>query len=259
MKRSTDFARRWPLGLLVLSIAAVPATAVAADAWNITLGGGAYTHLEYPGSDSNEVRPLPIVDIVYANRWFLRNADGLGVYVWRDQHWAMSMSVGPDFLRRREKDDARLRGLGNVSETARAIFGTAYRAGRFETRFTLSSDVGGQGHGTAADFQFQLSQPINPRVLLYVGAGGAWTNTKFARTFFGVNDVQHARSGFAEFSPSSGVTSARVFLASTYNFRLRWSVGAQASLGRWFGDAADSPITERTRFCSLSAYLAYTF
>jgi outer membrane protein len=89
------------------------------------------------------------------------------------------------------------------------------------------------------------SHSITPQLDVRSGVGTTWTNAHYMRTLFGVDARQSARSGLPTFSPDSGISSARLFLSVRYQVRPHWQVGAQAYVGRLFGDAADSPITQK--------------
>lgn len=229
------------------------------EVWRFTVGAGAYTQPKYPGSDSTEVRRLPLIDITYANRWFLRTSDGFGVYLSRRADRSLSLSVGADLIHRDEADVVPLRGIGSVSETAQAKVRFVRSLAWLTSTLTVASDIGGQGHGSTADLELAASHAFTPRLRLRGGAAASWANSQYLRTFFGVDERQSRRSGLPIYATDSGFSGARVFVAATYDPYPHWRISGQALLGRLPGDAADSPITQDKNYTSFAAFLAYSF
>jgi outer membrane protein len=249
-------------GLLLLAAATLNVRIWAAadpSPWQASAGGGVLVRPRFPGSDSLEVWPLPFIDVTYEERWFLRSDIGLGGYLWRSPSWTMSMSVAPDLLRRRTRDDVRLQGLGDVSETAQGLIRTVYSVAQVQTSLALATDIGGKGHGTSADVALEVHQSLGTRWLLRAGAGATWSNAEFFQTFFGVNQVQSERSGLPGYRPASGVSAARLFAGISVVVAPHWRLGSDVQSGYWLSRAADSPITERKGFERIAVFVAYTF
>jgi outer membrane scaffolding protein for murein synthesis (MipA/OmpV family) len=77
------------------------------------------------------------------------------------------------------------------------------------------------------------------------------------QTYFGVDAIQAARSGYAIYRPSSGLRDVRVGSSLTYAFDPRSAMTAAVDFNRLLGDAADSPLTRRRGVAS--AVLVYTY
>jgi outer membrane protein len=221
------------------------------------LGAGAYAIPVYPGSGAVEVRPVPVVDVTWRNRLFVRSGYGAGIYLWHKAGSDAGVSIDADLLHRYQADDTRLTGLGNVGKTARANIFITHRCAWMEATVKLSTDIGGEGHGSVVDVELAKFHSITPQLGVRSGVGTTWTNAHYMRTFFGVDAQQSARSGLPMFSPDSGITSARLFFSVRYEFRPHWQVGAQTYVGRLFGDAADSPITQKRNSVGGGVFLAY--
>jgi outer membrane protein len=233
------------------------AAAVAQERSPTVLGAGAYTIPVYPGSSKVEVRPVPVMDIVVWDRLFLKSGEGAGAFLWHNSSWDVGVSVDADLLHRYEVDDDRLAGLGNVGKTARANLFVTRRCEWMETTVKLSTDIGGAGHGNAVDIELAKSHILTPRLSVRTGIGTTWTNTHYMRTFFGVDAQQSTRSGLPIFTPDGGFSSGRLFLSARYEVRSHWLIGGQVYAGRLFGDAADSPITQRRTTAGGGVFLAY--
>jgi outer membrane protein len=223
----------------------------------VILGAGAYTIPVYPGSGAVEVRPVPVIDITFWNRLFVRTGDGAGIYLWHKPASDAGVSIDADLLHRYEADDTRLNGLGNVGKTARANVFITRRCAWIDTTVKVSTDIGGEGHGTVVDVELAKFRSITPQLGIRAGVGTTWTNAHYLRTFFGVDAQRSVRSGLPVFSPDGGISSTRLFFSARYEVRAHWQVGGQAYVGRLQGDAADSPITQKRNYVGGGIFLAY--
>jgi outer membrane protein len=265
MRRPTQHC----LALIILDLSGGPLltnTAIASEPqiqaadtpehFHAVLGAGAYTIPVYPGSSGIEVRPVPAADVTW-NRLFLRSGEGAGVYLWHQRAWDIGVSVDADLLHRYEADDTRLHGLGNVSKTARANVLVTRRCPWMEATLKVSADIGGAGHGNVVDLEVARFHTLTPRLNVRTGIGTTWTNASYMRTFFGVDARQSARSGLPSFSPEGGISSARLFFSARYEIRAHWLLGGQVYATRLFGDAADSPITQKRTAAGGGVFLVY--
>jgi outer membrane protein len=219
--------------------------------WRLTLGAGLVSTPKFPGADSQRVHFLPMIGASYG-RFFI-GADpaaaglgGIGVNLYQDAHWRLSTAISGGLARRKESDDPRLRGLGDVNRTASAGIGAAYTQDWFTLRASIRSDILNRGQGTLARFDARARHRINEHWVVYAGPGLTWANNRYSQTFFGVNTAQSAASGVRLFNAGSGLNSVRFSLGTGYRFDNHWGVGAFATLSRLQGDAASSPITQST-------------
>lgn len=260
---------------LTLALAS-PATVALADEtvdetaedkkqWHVTVGAGVVNRPEYPGSGSDEIRPLPVLNVRYG-RFFLggvpggASSAGLGAYLYEDKSWNLGAVVAGDVTSpRKESDDARLRGLGDIDATARAGMFGSYRIGWLTLRASALSDIGGNDQGTIASFDAEATFRPFPRLVLSAGPGVAWADEKYMQTFFGVDAGQAARSAFAPYTAGSGVGLVRFSFGAQYELTRHWGLGARVTAARLQGDAADSPIVEDRNQNSYALFASYRF
>jgi outer membrane protein len=220
------------------------------------LGAGVYAIPVYPGSGAVELTPVPFMDIAW-NRLFVQSAYGAGIYLWQKPSSDAGISIDADPSHRYEADASRLSGLGNVYKTARANVFITERCAWLDTTAKLSTDIGGEGHGSVVDIELAKSHSLTTKLGVRGGVGTTWTNAHYMRTFFGVDAQQSARSGLPTFSPDSGFSSARLFFSVQYAVLPHWLVSGQTYVGRLLGDAADSPITQKRSYVGGGVFLAY--
>jgi outer membrane protein len=246
--------------LMSAALAQEPQPGSAAHASEHTpalLGAGAYAIPVYPGSGAVEVRPVPVIDVTAWNRLFVRSGYGAGIYLWHKPSTDVGISIDADLLHRYAADDTRLNGLADVGKTARANLFFTRRCAWMEATVKLSTDIGGEGHGTVVDVELAKLHAITPQLGVRSGIGTTWTNTHYMRTFFGVDPQQSARSGLPMFSAERGLSSVRLFFSARYEIRPHWQLSGQTYVGRLLGDAADSPITQKRSYVGGGVFLAY--
>jgi outer membrane protein len=235
--------------------------------WQVTVGAGVASLPEYPGSGNEETRALPIVNVRYG-RFFLGGVPGgsgvgggLGAFLYEDASWSFGAIVSGDFDDpRRERDDARLRGLGDVDGTVRAGVFASYRPLSWLSLSTSAlSDVGGNGQGIVASFDAQATYRPFPRLGLSAGPGVVWASDEYSRTFFGVDADQAARSGFARYDAGGGANLVRFSVGAQYELTRQWSLGSRITAARLQGDAADSPIVEDKNQNTYALFVTYRF
>jgi outer membrane scaffolding protein for murein synthesis (MipA/OmpV family) len=189
-----------------LTHALLPTAALAANAngtdsigpWSATLGGGAWTHPRFPGSDSAYVQPLPYFDVRYRDRFFLVSGDGLGAYLTHSHGSWTAVSIAPELRQRLQSADDRLRGLGDVPRTARAEFQAGYAAGCWTAKADVATDNAHRGQGTIFDLVLAAHQTSLASVHAESGVALMWANRQFNRSFFGITAAQSMASGLPE-------------------------------------------------------------
>lgn len=233
--------------------------------WDITVGAGAASMPKYPGSDQQRTRALPYVNISYGRYFFggesTAGVGGIGAYLYQDAHWRIGAAVSPGggFKERKESDDPRLRGLGNIDATTRVGGFASYTLDWLTASASLSTDVGGNRQGTVATLGVTARwQPID-RLTVNAGPSVTWSNSEYMQTFFGIDALQALRSGRPQYRAGGGVSSVGLSASAHYRLNDHWGVGAFVSASRLQGDAKDSPITQDKAQNVFGAFSTYHF
>ena len=235
------------------------------DQWQFTLGAGVLSRPLYPGSDRTKTQPLPIFSATYG-RYFFGSLPGsgipagLGAYLYQDERWRLGVAVGAELISpRKEGDDPRLHGLGDIKGTERASAFFAYTYSWLNLRGMVSQDIGGKHEGTLASLDLRARYRPIDALTLFAGPGVTWADSKHTQTFFGVDATQSAASGLPQFTAKSGVNSLRFSVGADYRLTPQWNLGAQFSAGTLRGDAAHSPITVDKTQNVFSVFGSYRF
>ena len=256
------------LSLCLTALAATTAAhaqPTADNQWNVTLGLGVISTPEYPGSDHQKVLPAPVL-VANHGRWFLGALPttgvpfGVGYDLVQTPQWRFGVAVGSGFAQpREESDDARLAGLGDIDATAQlAAFGS-YTAGWATVRAAITTDIGGNGHGTFGLLDVDGRYPVNDRLTLSAAPGVTFSDRRHQQTFFGIDTAQSVRSGRPEYRPGGGLHALRFAVGADYRFTRQWGLGARAVFTSLRGDPADSPITQDTNQNTFSVFTTYRF
>jgi outer membrane protein len=244
--------------LLPTGTRASDAATIPADAWPATLGGGAWVHPRFPGSDTTYAQPLPYFDVHYRNL-FLLTGDGLGAYLFHSHGGWAALSVAPELRQRLESDDDRLRGLGDVRRTARAEFQAGYAVGCFTAKGDVATDIAHRGQGTIVDLTLVTHYPPIGRLHIESGVAAQWANRLFNDSFYGVTAAQSSASGLPQYSPGSGLDELRVFLGASVAIDRHWLAVGRVAAVHLAQRATDSPIAERRNDGEFQLFAAYRF
>jgi MipA family protein len=283
MSTATAFRRRsiYAIAATALQLATLPAAHAdegvpptvtetegrPAGNWNVTLGLVTVDSEAFPGSSSRKLHIYPLGEIVYKDTFFFKGDPipgatirGLGAYLFKNEHWAITASLAPDFTERREQDDARLRGLGNVAVTMRAALAASYSRDWWRITGAVTQDLSkNKKEGVKGGFDFVATWHATERLTLDAGPGVTIANGENTRTFFGVTPLQSARSGYTVYDPSGGVQNIRFSVGMNYRISRSWFAGAFASESKLQGDAANSPFIEKKQEFSIGTYIGHHF
>lgn len=226
--------------------------------WKIGVGPGLVITPKYPGSRQLSYIPFPALDISYDDRFFSQGPDVLGVNVLRGPAYHVGAALSFDFQSRKESDDPRLHGLGNVDDGPKLKLFADYTVWAFTGSVALYQDIAGHHQGTTISTDLVASAPVGGW-LFSAGPGFTWANSTYTRTFFGVSGQQSAASGLPAYNTSAGVRDIHMNAMVTYDFSRHWNTSVSATFGRLEHDAANSPITQKRFELNTLASVNYRF
>jgi MipA family protein len=242
-----------------------PEEADQADSWKFGIGAGVMSGPRYPGSSERKTTALPLLSASYG-RYFIGGLPGagvpagLGVNLVNRSDWKFGVGLGVDLTKpRKESDDARLTGLGDISGTPHGTVFGSYSHDWFKIRGNVITDIGGKHEGTQASLDFEGKYQVTPAFSLSAGPGLTWADKRYTQTFFGVDQTQSLNSGLAPYTAGAGLNMLRFSVGAEYALSRSWFVGARASLGTLRGDARDSPITASKSQNTFGLFGAYHF
>ncbi len=233
------------------------------DGWTFMAGGGALVRPVYIGADRYRVSPVPAVAIIYRDWFFADPANGVGVR--RNLMPGVMASAGMDYsFGRKEKDDARLAGMGDL-DGGPSLFGEVeFRPFRgigraLSLALGVESPVLGDVSGVEATADVAISFPVGLGGYVSVGGGVIWASRPMMRDLFGVTPAQSAAGVLPVYDLGAGFRATTLGVTLARPVFERWVLVATANYNRLRGDAGRSPIVaDRNQFMA-GAGLLYTF
>ncbi len=122
-----------------------------------------------------------------------------------------------------------------------------------------SFDALGNGGGYVVEAGLSRNFIIDSRQRVILGAAFAAAGDRYLQTWYGVTPEQSARSGYAVYSPHSGLRDLRANATWRVEFEPQWAGFATLGATHLLGPAADSPLTRRRDGVSLAAGIARRF
>lgn len=184
---------------------------------------------------------------------------GLGIELRRTER--LRVSLGLRFDSGRDESSApALAGMGDVKRTVRARIGATWR---FKPDWMLVAawtiDAFGRGGGNLGEAKLQHDWQLTPRVKLTSGMTVALAGDRYLQTYYGVTPEQSARTGYAVYSPRMSLRDATVFSTLQADLGDDWVGQFGLGLTRVLGDAAHSPLTQRTTAWSANTGIGWRF
>jgi outer membrane scaffolding protein for murein synthesis (MipA/OmpV family) len=113
--------------------------------------------------------------------------------------------------------------------------------------------------GAQADLRFTGGILASGPMLAALFFQATWADAKSNQSFYGITAGQSATTGLPEFSPGSGLLFASAGLLWEADLSRHWIAVGSAEARHLEGDAARSPLVERTSNYYASASIAYRF
>lgn len=243
-----------------------------APGWSGGVLLGAAAVPEYEGSRHTRVQPVLGGEVYWRPGAGASVAMGSRGLVWTPwQTTAGSASLGLSVDPGRVDDDERkltpaglrpgsadLRGMGEVKMTALVSASGSLVLGPVSLTGAVRQAVSSH-RGTLVEAGLALPWQLHRHAKLTLTPGVTWADRRHMQAYFGVTPQQSAASGFASFDAGAGLKSQQLVLDFDMAFSRHWHVNALLRVQRLAGDAADSPLTQRTRQASGMLALRYEF
>jgi outer membrane scaffolding protein for murein synthesis (MipA/OmpV family) len=234
------------------------------DSSEFMIGLGVAHGAAYLGSDEHRTRAIPVLAARWSNGWSagIGGFAGTGGVFYRfasSTPWSYGLRLTVDFGRDEDDGDA-LRGMGDIE--ARPELG-GFVSYALLPGLRLGAAVrygsGNDRDGLLGEFSVRGIVPLSPGVRLTAGLMATLANAQAMQSQFGVDAGQSLRSGYAIYTPRSGLRNVDLQIGSMFD------LGSNAVLmvgltGRsLMSDAVDSPLTRERSSLGALASLSYRF
>ncbi len=211
---------------------------------------GAGVAPEFDGSDKYEAIPFAIANVKWHGvelqlRGLQARLDLLG-----DSPW----DVGPIVNLRGKRDDDVKGPVRRLAEIDTAVEGGGFVGYRFGggpdgqgeigIEASFLHDVSGEHEGFTATVAVSYAAIRWGQIFANVDADATYGDKSYNRTYFGVTRAGSAASGLRAYRPDAGFKDVGAGLTVGYQINERWGVLGRASVTRYVGEAADSPIVK---------------
>jgi outer membrane scaffolding protein for murein synthesis (MipA/OmpV family) len=248
--------------LLIAPLAALAQSVLPEYAW---IGAGVRTRPAYDGSAAQRTDLIPTVRY-YGKPWFARTTQGIlegGVRT----ELARGLNVGAQLAYEggrlaSESDFLRSNNVPDINPGASVGLHVEWdpRLGPMPVtllargRHFVDGDRGAQ-----ADLRLTAGVFSRGAASAGVFIQGTWADSKSSQSFYGITPGQSAVTGLPAYSTGSGPLSTSGGLLWGVDLSREWIVVGNLEARRLRGDAARSPLAERTSNHYASASLAYRF
>lgn len=218
----------------------------------------------YLGSDERKTRALPVLATRWSNGWSagVGGFAGTGGVFYRfpsSTPWSYGLRLTVD-LGRNEDDADALRGMGDIEARPEVGGFASYallpglRAG---AAFRYGS--GNDRDGLLGELSLRGMVPVASNVRLTAGLMATFANAPSMQSSFGIDAGQSLRSGYALYTPGSGLRNVDLQLGGMVDLGSSTMLMLGVTGRSLLGDAADSPLTRERNSLSALASLSYRF
>ena len=243
----------------------VPLAAFAELTNDSLLGPGLRSRPAYDGSASQRVELVPVVRY-FGRPWFARSTQGVleggvRIEIAPGLHAGAQLAYEPG-RRTSESDFLESRNVSGIKRGASLglnlemdhKLGPMPITQLMSVRQHTDSDRGAQ-----ADLRLSAGVYRGGPVAAGLFAQATWANAKSAGSFYGITPQQSAATGLPAFGAGSGWSFGSVGLLWSIDLSRDWIVVGSMEARRLLGDAAHSPLAQRTSNYYVSAGIAYHF
>ncbi|MFD2366117.1 MipA/OmpV family protein [Pseudoduganella sp. GCM10020061] len=247
------------------------------------VGLGIVSTPEWDGARSRKERALPVLQVQWSNGFFVSGMSA-GMHL-SDRP---SVEYGPLVTVLAKRDaSGNGNGLGGMSgegvklqpsfetgDPAARLDGIKEIGARLEVggffnhylneRLRVNNTIGyGAGHdrrGLRYTIDLQhLAADLAPRHKVSASAGLTFVNSAHNRAYFGISDEEALLSRRATHVPGGGLRDVHAGVRWNYALSPSWILASQLQVTHLRGDAAKSPLVERSTNYTVSTALAYRF
>jgi outer membrane protein len=239
-------------------------TAFAQDAGKdirVRVGAGAQLRPTYVGADDVELAPLWDVDIARGTNEFAFEAPDYSFGIPVVSTGAFSFGPAANFASSRKDSDVGAP-VGKVKTTIEAgAFANLQVSKSIHLHAELLKGLGGHD-GLVGQIGADQVWRDGDRYVFSVGPRLLFSDSRYQRSYFGVDPVAALATGLPVYRPSGGIHGVALASGLSYQFNPRFGMFGFARYERLVGDAAKSPIVRefgsRTQL-SGGVGLNYTF
>lgn len=243
----------------------VPLAAFAELSDDTLLGPGLRSRPAYDGSSSQKTEFVPVVRYL-GQPWFVRSTQGV-VEGGARMELMPGLHAGAQLAYEsgRKKSESGFLNIHNIPDinigaSVGAQLEWDHKFGRMPvTVLARARQHTDSDRGAQVDLRLSAGVFQSGRFAAGVFTQATWANAKSANSLYGLTPQQAAGTGLPAFSAGSGLLFASYGLLWAVDLSKQWIVVGSMESRHLHGDAARSPLAERTSNHYVSAGIAYRF
>ena len=247
------------------------------------VGLGVVSTPEWDGARARKERALPLLQVQWSNGVFvsgmsagmhlsdrpsveygplvtlLPKRDASGIGNWIGGMSGQGVKLQPTFAP--ASAPSGLHGMRDIGTRVEAGgFYNQYLTERLRVTSTLAYGAGNSRRGLRYTLDLQhLATDIAPRHKVSASVGLSFVNRAHNGAYFGVSAEESLLSGHRMYTPDGGLRDVHAGVRWNYALSPSWMLASQLQVTRLRGDAANSPLTQRSTNTTVSTALAYRF
>jgi len=227
-------------GLAILTVSS-PAAAQDKRDLRVRVGLGGQLAPEFIGSDDVELGPLWDIDVARGENPFPFETpdDAFSIRLFSENGFTAGPAANVEWKRKESDVGAP---VGKVKTTVEVGGFAEYMVGEtIRLRADLRKGLGGH-EGLVGSIGADRIWRDGDRYVFSIGPRVLFSNARYQRAYFGVDDEAALASGLPAYRPDGGLYALAATSGLSYQFSPRWGAFGYARYERLIGDAADSPI-----------------
>jgi outer membrane scaffolding protein for murein synthesis (MipA/OmpV family) len=252
------------------------------------VGLGVQSAPRWDGTGSRKVSALPVLQVQWSNGLFISGMSAgmhltdsptfeygplLAVQPGRDQTGTGQVFDGigsagttligpvPDPIDKRNIRGTGLDGMDKIGARLQGgVFANYYLTPQWRLTSSVLYGAGNDHDGARLDLGVQrLAFELGSQHHVSVSAGVTVVNRNYNRTYFGVTLAEASRSRFPMYEPGGGLQEAHVGVRWNWALSPSWMLTSNLQAKGLLGNAAKSPLVERSTNLTVSTAFAYRF
>lgn len=223
------------------ALIASPAAAQDENDLRVRVGLGAQLTPEFIGSDDVDLGPLWDVDVARGDNPFPFETpdDAFSIRLFSEGGFTAGPAANVEWKRKESDVGAP---VGKVKTTVEVGGFAEYQLGEtIRLRADLRQGLGGH-EGLVGSIGADRIWRDGDRYVFSIGPRVLFSNGRYQRAYFGVDNAAALASGLPAYRPDGGVYAVAATSGLSYQFNSRFGAFGYARYERLVGDAADSPI-----------------
>lgn len=229
-----------------------------AGEWDATFGVMTYGESEYHGSDKYAGNAWPWIEVTWRDRVYFSSERGVGLNFLATERWVAG--AGLDYYMGRGDDESDyLRNMGDISPGLEGKLFAEARFGNLTLGAEFRQDLMGADDGALLTGTIAVDFEVFDDARLSLGLDGTVMSENYAQTYYGVDSLQAARTGYNTYTPEAGIRDIGASMKGEYFFNEHWGLMAYGRYAMLGDPVTSSPLNKTDSYIEAGFGAGYRF